>query len=257
MKSSNRLAAALGAAVVLLAASTSLTAAEARAEKKAASQLKVAQTLYEAGRYGEALGAVERSLKEDRKYVPAHQLRGQILVSMEALEDAVEEFDRTLRLDPGYTEAHNWKGYTLVHLERYEEAMREFQRALEDRTFPSPELIHLNIGKLHRLEGRTDAAIAEMKKSVELNPSFARGYFELGMTYEQLGRNEESLRSYTDALVGMQESPDLNMRLGMAHLRAGNAPKAKEHFEKVLNLAPDGPEASRARDEIRKLQSSS
>ncbi|HEY3174379.1 MAG TPA: tetratricopeptide repeat protein [Candidatus Polarisedimenticolia bacterium] len=259
MKSSNRFVTAwsASAAALLLAALPLLAAEESKSDKKAASQLKVAQSFYDTGRYGEALGAVEQMLKEDRRYVPARRLRGQILVSMDALDEALEEFDRTLKLEPGYTEVRNWKGYTLVHLGRYDEAMREFQKALEDRTFPSPEVIHLNIGKLHRLQGRTDAAIASMKKAVELNPSFARGYFELGMTYEQLGRNEESLKSYTDALVGMEESPDLNLRLGIALLRTGNAPKAREHFEKVIRLAPDGPEATRARDEIRKLQSPS
>ena len=240
---------------LLVAAIPPLPAAQKQsAEKRAAAHLKLAQNLYMAGRYGEALGTVEKTLNEDPRFTQGHQLKGQILVSMDLLDEAIKEFDRTLQLDQNYTEARNWKGYALVQLKRYDEAMKEYNRALEDKTFPSPEVIHLNIGKLYRLRGENDAAIASMKKSVELNPSFARGYFELGMTYEQLGRNEESLRSYTDALVGMEESPDLNLRLGMALMKKGDNAHAKERFEKVIRLAPDGPEATKAREQIGRIQ---
>ena len=225
--------------------------------KRAATQIKLSQNLYMAGRFGEALGAVEKALKYDPKFVQAHQLKGQILVSMDYLDEAIKEFDRTLQLDPLYTEARNWKGYALVQLSRFDDAMKEYNRALEDKTFPSPEVIHLNIGKLYRLSGNTDAAIASMKKAVDMNPSFARGYFELGMTYEQLGRNEESLRSYTDALVGMEESPDLNLKLGMALMKKGDNAQAKERFEKVIRLAPDGPQAAKAREQIGRIQTPS
>lgn len=252
----------LGAAGVLTAilvtAPVPLAAAERQSsQKRAASQLKLSQNLYMAGRYGEALGSVEKALKDDAKFVQAHQLKGQILVSMDLLDEAIKEFDRTLQLQPDYTDARNWKGYALVQLKRYDEAMKEYDRALQDKTFATPEVIHLNIGKLYRLRGDNENAIASMKKSVELNPSFARGYFELGMTYEQMGRNEDSLRSYTDALVGMEESPDLNLRLGMALMKKGDNARAKERFEKVIRLAPDGPEAVKAREQIGHIQTPS
>ena len=243
---------------VLLMTVLPLAAAQKQsAEERAAGLLKLSENLYMAGRYGEALGTVEKALKQDSKFVQAHQLKGQILVSMDLLEEAIKEFDRTLQLDPAYTEARNWKGYALVQLSRFDDAMNEYTKALEDKTFPSPEVIHLNIGKLYRLRGDTDSAIASMKKAVDMNPSFARGYFELGMTYEQLGRNEESLRSYTDALVGMEESPDLNLRLGMALMKKGDNARAKERFEKVIRLAPDGPEAAKAREQIGRIQTPS
>ena len=244
--------------MVLVTMVPPLAAAEKQSdEKRAATQLKLAQNLYMAGRYGEALGTAEKALKADSKFVPAHQLKGQILVSMDLLDEAIKEFDRTLQLDSSYTEARNWKGYALVQLSRYDDAMKEYSKALEDKTFASPEVIHLNIGKLFRLKGDTDSALRSMKKAVELNPSFARGYFELGMTYEQLGRDDESLRSYTDALVGMEESPDLNLRLGMALMKKGDNARARERFEKVIRLAPDGPEAAKAREQIGRIQTPS
>ena len=252
------LSAAVLAALIIATASAAAFAAEKRKPReRATSHLKVAQSFYMAGRYGEALGSVDKALKEESTYVPAHQLRGQILVSMDKLEEALKEFDRALQLDGTYTESRNWKGFVLVQLERFDEAMAEYRKALEDLTYPTPEVIYLNIGKLHRLKGNNDEALASLKKSVTLNPSFASGYYELGRTYEKLGKDREALKAYQDALVGMDSNPDLNLRLGLALAKAGNGPKAKEHFEKVIKLAPDGPEAAQARDAIRKLQPTS
>jgi superkiller protein 3 len=245
------------AAGFLVTVGDGLAAVKMKPRERAASHLKVAQSFYMAGRYGEALSSVESSIREDSSYVPAHQLRGQILVSLDKLEDAVKEFDRALQIDKKYTEARNWKGYVLVQLKRNDEAMAEFKKALEDLTYPTPEMIHLNIGKLHRLMGHNDLAVASLKESVSLNPSFASGYYELGVTYEKMGKDPEALRAYQDALVGMDNSPDLNLRLGLALAKSGNAPKAKEHFEKVIKLAPDGPEAVQARDAMKKLQPTS
>ena len=135
--------------------------------------------------------------------------------------------------------------------------MSEYNKALEDLTFPTPEVIYLNIGKLYRLKGNNDEALANLKKSVTMNTSFAAGYYELGKTYEKLGKDSDALKAYQDALVGMDENPDLNLRLGLALAKAGNGTKAKVHLEKVIKLAPDGPEATQARDAIRKLQPTS
>lgn len=256
MKSSVRLTVLL--ALLSLAAVAAAPAAEKmNPRQQATSHLKVAQSFYMAGRYGEALSTVDKAIKEDSSYVPAHQLRGQILVSLDKLDDAIKEFNRALQLDRAYTESRNWKGFALVQLNRLDEAMAEYQKALEDLTYPTPEVIHLNIGKVQRLSGKYDDAIASLRKSVSLNPSFASGYYELGLTYEKVGKDGEALKAYQDALVGMEGSPELNLRLGLALAKSGNGLKAKEHFEKVIKLAPNGPEAVQARDEIRKLQPAS
>lgn len=242
------------AAALMLGWSTIPAVERARPEKRAASHLKLAHSLYMAGRYSEALASVERALDEEPKYVQAHQMRGMILFSMDAVEEALAAFDRTLALDRGYTEARNWRGSALVQLKRFDEALETWQEALKDRTYTTPEMLHTNIGRLHRMQGRREQALEHLRKAVSLNSSYARGFYELGLTYEEMGQQKEALRAYQDALVGMDEDADLNLRLGLALARSGDRPKAKAHFEKVLRLQPDGPQAVQARDEIRKLQ---
>jgi len=226
-------------------------------DKKATSHMRLAQNLYDAGRLGEALSTVDKALDEDRKYKEAHLLRGMILYRMGQMEEALKEFDRTLDLDKGYTDARIYQGSVLANLKRNDDAMKAFQEALTDLTYPWPERVHVNIGMLYRKMGQPDKAIESLRKAVNLNPSYARGYYELGVTYETMGRSDDALRAYQDALVGMEESPDLNLRLGLALLKSGKPGKAREHLEKVIKLSPDGPEAAQARDEIKKIQNPS
>ena len=246
----------LAPALAVLPVSTEpVMAGRDKAEKRAVSQLKLGHTLYEAGRLGEALTAVRKALKEKPKYVQAHLLRGMILFQMDAIEDALAAFDKTLRLKKDYTDARNWKAFALVQLERYEEAMQEYERALEERTYPNPEKIHCNIGMLHRLQGNSDAALESLQRAVNLNQSYARGYYELGITYDQLGRDKDALKAYQDARVGLDDDPTLNLHLGLALLKTGDGPGAKEHFEKVIKLAPDdSDEAEQARDQIAAIE---
>ncbi len=244
------------AAMLLVLAFTPAVAGD-QPDKKATSHMRLAQNLFDAGRLGEALSTVDKALDEDRKYVQAHLLRGMILYRMGQMQEALKEFDRTLSLDKGYTDARIYQGSVLANLKRNEEAMKAFDEALTDLTYPWPERIHVNIGMLYREMGQPDKALESLKKAVNLNPSYARGYYELGVTYESMGRSNDALRAYQDALVGMEESPDLNLRLGLALLRSGKPGKAREHLEKVIKLSPDGPEAAQARDEIKKIQNPS
>jgi len=247
----------IGIVALICALTGPALAKEEKHPKFASSHLKLASTMFDAGRYPEALSTVDAALAADNKYVPGHQLRGQILFAMDEVDEALKEFSRVLDLDKNYTEARNWKGYALVQLQRFDDAMAEYQLALKDLTYPTPEKIHLNIGMLHRLQGKMDPAIQSLQKAVSLNSSYARGYYELGVTWEQMGKNKEALRAYQDALVGMDQSADLHLRIGLALIQAGEQTKARQHLERVRRISPDGPLAARADEEIRRLNNPS
>ena len=229
-------------------------AAGDKIDKKAASQAKLAQSLYLEQQFGRALTAIEAALKEEPRYVVAHQIRGQILFSMDAVEQSLDAFEKALSLDNGYTEARVWKASALIQLERYDEARKEYETALKDLSYPTPEKIHLNLGMLDRLLDDDESAIESINMAVRLNPSYAKGFYELGLTYEKMGKTKEALRAFQGALVEAGESAGFNLSLGQALMRMGDSEKARAQFEKVIRIAPGQPEAAEARDQIRKLQ---
>lgn len=210
---------------VMLAMLVMAAPADAKKEpsKKASSKVKLAQNYYLNNRLAEALSTVDEALKEDEKYVEARQLRGQILFGLDAIDDALAEFDRVLAIDKNYTEGRNWRAFALVQLGRYDDAMVEYDRALKDLTYPTPEKIHANKGMLYRLMKRNDEAIASLEESVRLNPSYVKGFYELGVTWAA----------------------------------SGDMVKARKQFENVIKMAPNAPEARMAKDRLDRMVSPS
>ena len=215
----NRGSKAVAILIVLLAMTAPAAAAKKDPTKRASSKVKLAQNFYLNNRLPEALSTVEEALKEDPKYVEARQLRGQILFGLDAIDDALSEFERVLTLDKNYTEARNWRAFALVQLGRYDEAMEEYDIALKDLTYPTPEKIHANKGMLYRLMKRNYEAIESLEESVRVNPSYVKGFYELGVT----------------------------------HSMSGDQEKARKYFENVIKLNPQAPEARRARDRLDRM----
>jgi Tfp pilus assembly protein PilF len=205
--------------LLVMLAMASPAAAKKEPTKQQSAKVKLAQNYYLNNRLAEALSTVDDVLKQDPKYIEARQLRGQILFGLDAVDDALGEFDRVLELDKGYTEGRNWRAFALVQLGRYEEAMTEYDIALKDLTYPTPEKIHGNKGMLYRLMKQNDKAIASLEESIRLNPSYVKGFYELGVTW---------------SLSGDQE-------------------KARRHFENVIKMAPDAPEARMARERLDRM----
>ncbi|MGH9867552.1 MAG: tetratricopeptide repeat protein [Candidatus Polarisedimenticolia bacterium] len=244
--------AALALAVLTYGAASGLEARDL--DKKAVSQFKLAYSYYEGGRLPEALTAVDKALKDEPKYAQAHLLRGMILDMRGATDQALAEFEKTLSLDKKYTDARLYRGSALARMDRKDEAMKEFETALKDLSYPYPEKVHTNIGWLKRMEGDLTGALQSLQEAVRLNSSHARAYYELGLTYDTMGKEPEALRAYQDALVGMDGSPDLHLKLGLAMMKTGSPTKARQHLEKVLKISPDGPQAEEARQAINRLK---
>jgi O-antigen ligase/Tfp pilus assembly protein PilF len=85
----------------------------------------------------------------------------------------------------------------------------------------------------HRLLGRiysvTDTespayesrAVLEMKKAVQLEPSNAKGYYQLAKTYEREGRPMDAVRAYKEGLSRDPHSPQMLAALARAYDSAG------------------------------------
>jgi tetratricopeptide (TPR) repeat protein len=101
------------------------------------------QSLYELGRYTEALSAANRVLSIQPQHIEALELRGDILQKLARYQDALQSYDQALSLlgdqaensDQDETIATLWteRARVLAHLERYEESVSSYDTALQRR----------------------------------------------------------------------------------------------------------------------------
>ncbi|MBX6373244.1 MAG: winged helix-turn-helix domain-containing protein [Acetobacteraceae bacterium] len=110
-------------------------------------------------------------------------------------------FRRAIELDPGFARAHGGLAYVLLQSaimrdpeERpalIEEAMRCARRAvaLDERDCMNQCVL----GRVHTMQGNPEEGIAALELAIQLNPSFAQGYFALGHAMIACGRDEEGI----------------------------------------------------------------
>jgi Tfp pilus assembly protein PilF len=228
-----------------------------RTEKNSERHLALARKYMEMNRYAEALGQIEQALEADRKNADAILLRGQINFAQGRYAEAIADMDRTLAIRPAFTEVLSWRAWAKIESGDLPGAEADYRKALEDRIYPTPEKLWMNLGLLLIKEGRDSEGAEALRKAVQANPAYSRGHYELGKVQEQGGNVTGALISYQAAIGGMKDSADLNLRLGLMLEKNGDGSAAKAHFKRVLEISPTGPEAPTARDHLRRLEAPS
>ena len=212
----------------------------------------------------------------------AHNNLGLTLAGQGYLDEATQHYERAIQLKPDFTDALNNLGISLVLQGKLDEATACFQKAVQSHP-DDPEIrdnlgvvlvktYHdyanalvrmgrtdeaiVQFGKLleicpdfadarHELavillqEGRVDEAIAQFQKIQEQYPDKAMAYFDLGNAYFQKGQMDAAVTYYEKALEIKPDDVSARNNLGMAFLEQGMADEAAVQFRKALAIQPD------------------
>jgi tetratricopeptide (TPR) repeat protein len=176
-----------------------------------------AQQLYEAGKYGEALQAVQQQRERGAAGPDDTYLAGQILLRLDQGDNAKREFEGLTSLGD--------EGWQLVGESARALVDNDTQRALETATQATAVAsdrfaAHYQLGLVQARREDFDAAASAFERAVELNPTFAYAHYYAGAAYSQIRRSDRT--SY--------------------------------FFERFLKLAPDAPERTAVMSIMRTLR---
>src|SRR5262249_32957197 len=108
--------------------------------------------------------------------------------------------DRALGLAPNSPEAHFVLGLFFYYGHRqYEAALAEFKRALELQ--PNNALARQYSAWVYRRRGEWERALADFQRAQELDPRDARNLIEIGETYVAMRQWKEAERAVSRALA--------------------------------------------------------
>jgi TolB-like protein/DNA-binding winged helix-turn-helix (wHTH) protein len=131
-----------------------------------------------------------KALSLDENSADAHSVLGSIELFYDWDWIASEaEFKRTMELNPSQAWARQWHSRGLVTSGRTQEAIAEAQRSLE--LDPSPFDWDYPVW-VFILARRYDLAVQRAQKLIDFAPDYVWGHFELVRIYEQTGRFEEA-----------------------------------------------------------------
>jgi serine/threonine-protein kinase len=135
------------------------------------------------------------------------------------LAGAEQEYKRALDINPNYAIAHNWYAIFLTSRGRSDEAIAESRRALE--LDPLSASFSANLADHYFYARQFDQAVAQYQKTIAMNPKLANPHAGLARVFELQRRFDESLAELNRAIALSKRSPKLIALLGHINASAG------------------------------------
>ncbi len=200
-----------------------------------------------------SLGLADAAIAFRSNDAGAHVQRGDTLLSMGRVDEAIVSLREGIRLQPDRAAAHGnlarayWLGKGDV-----DSAITEFEETL--RINPTAGYSHLQLAMLYTLRGDFTAAEQLAQDAIRLQDQAMSGttglllvgaHSRLGYVHYRQGRYEEAIREYRrelemlsvgDHLLRERTSIELNQKLGAAYRRRGDLPSAEVHESEALRL---------------------
>lgn len=141
------------------------------------------------------------------------------------------EFQRAIANDSGYSTAHQWYGNLLTAAGRFDEAERAMRRAME--LDPLSLIANAALGWVHYYAGEPRRAIAQLDRTLELDPRFELAQLWKGQAYLLIARHDSG-RALIEGVVRSSGRSTLALTaLAYVHAAAGDVREARELLAEV------------------------
>src|SRR3984957_2767514 len=189
-------------------------------------------------RLDEALASFNQAIAKKPDYAEALYNRGNCRQYLGQHEDAVADYSRALVLNPGSEPALTNRGNALRKLGRFSEGLTDYEAALHRRP-RDPLAIYHKANALKDLQ-RFDEALADYDRALALDPDLAAAWNNRGMVLRDLSRPAEALASFDRALaLKPDDAAALFNRGTLQWTEYGRYEQALGDLEEVVRIAPD------------------
>jgi len=162
----------------------------------------------------------------------AYQQRGD-------LEKSEEYLRRAIRLDPDNAPAHNNLGNILSLQGKGDEAIREYEKAVSNILYPTPEFGYYNMGREYARRKELSKAVLMYRRAIAMSPSFVDAYRELARVQFLQGEEKESIRTLERLVEVAPSSARGWIDLGSMYLRVDRKKEALEAFRNAMSNTGD------------------
>ena len=115
---------------------------------------------------------------------------------------------------------------------------------------PGDATVRYELGELLQKMGRTEQAVAQFEQALVLDPDHVPAHAALGIALHAAGRLDEAERHFRQALAGMPDLAEVHFNLGQTLRLAGRLDEALREYAAALELQPDLAVAHHNRGEV-------
>ena len=174
-----------------------------------------AEILVDQQKWTQAVQVIEQAVALDPSLMDVHRVYALVLESSGQYSQAIEEYSRALEINPNLTFLHisigqNYRtlalksGNEMTANALYESALEYFAKAarLNEQLDIKDPLPYIAIAKTYTQQGEFFAAARNVLKALELDPSNASTYGELGVVYQKSRNFEGAILTLKCAVRG-------------------------------------------------------
>jgi len=136
---------------------------------------------------------------------------------------------------------YNNRGLTYAELQQHDAALADYRQAIQLN--PALAQIYYNRGNIYKTLQQYDAALSDYGQAIKLDPTLAQAYHNRGTIYENLQRYDEALADYGQAINLDSKYPDAYSNRGNTYKALQQYDAALVDFDKAIKLAPHFAEA--------------
>ena len=148
---------------------------------------------------------------------------------------AEREFEIAIELNPNYAVAHDWYSYFLLAMGRTDEAWQKITRARE--LDPLSVLIGNDVGYNLYYQGNYDAAISQLRSTLEISSNFYLARLWLGRSYQQKGMFAEAIEEFEKADEALPDWIVTVAAMGNAYGEWGKRSEAEQILRRLDRLS--------------------
>ena len=228
---------------VLLASAKQYKAAQLELEQANALQPETFEILHNLGRLisrdmntRRPSSVLNRALKLKPDSPETLYLLAQLDSEQSQPVDALDLLVRAHKLAPQNTDIIFLMARVSMTQNYFEDAIPLLESGI--KLAPQRPDLHAALGESYFMAGKTESAIEEFQKLIELDPS-ARSYAFMGLSYRHLGRFDEALKYFEQGLKQDPKNVSCLFNVGYIEERQGNYSSAENMFQQALRSNPD------------------
>lgn len=129
---------------------------------------------YKAHLKGDVKNAIQ-AYRASLKIAPsaeAHTYLGWAYSFQGHLREAIDECLKAIEVDPAFGNPYNDIGAYLIEQDQWEEAIPWLEKANQAERYEPRHYPHFNLGRVYLHLGRTEEAVGEFQKALELSPDY-------------------------------------------------------------------------------------
>lgn len=179
---------------------------------------------------------IEGEFPEEER-VRAHNSLGKVLHDLGRDPEALSHLETAVRMDPDFVFARNNLGTLLLDSGQPRKAREHFEEALA-RDPTNRGILHYNLGRSYRADGKPLQAMVQFRKAIAIRPDLDKAHNNLGNVLRSLGKPDEAVKHFEHAVRLNPESSVIQFNLGRALCETRRFADAVPWLEGAVGQAP-------------------